>query len=46
MNPLFIMNMAGPCKADLLCMEWTKAMSSTQVANSGHQSVMPIPSSP
>ena len=39
MKPLFIMNIAGPCSADLLCIEWTNAMSSTHPASRGKRSL-------
>ena len=46
MKPLFIMNIAGPCSADLLCIECTKAMSSTQLASRGKSALIGRPQAP
>ena len=46
MKPLLAMNMAGPCNAVLLCIEWMKAISSTCVASLGKRSLTQRPHSP
>src|SRR5688572_402412 len=46
MNPVFCMNVAGPCTFDFDISEWTKAMSSTHLAVCGNRSLTHFPHLP
>ena len=42
-NPVFCMNVAGPCTFDFETKEWTKAISSTQLPRCGTRSLIHLP---
>jgi hypothetical protein len=46
MNPVFCMNVAGPCTFDFVCIEWMNAMSSTHEPMCGTRSLTHLPDRP